>query len=57
VPAEWRRFLRLRGGKAAGEDESIYPRGAGLRLVEEKTRTVEIAGKTVDVPYIIMVEE
>ncbi len=45
------------GGKAADESESVYPRGTALGLLEERTETVEIAGQSVQVPYLIMEEK
>ncbi len=45
------------GGKAASENESIYPRGTRLLLLEEKTKTVEIDGKSAEVPYLVMEED
>lgn len=45
------------GGNATDERESVYPRGAALGLLEERSETVEIAGQSVQVPYLIMEEK
>ena len=45
------------GGKAAAEREAIYPRGSSFVLLKETTKSMEIAGQKVKIPYLIFEEE